>query len=189
MLLDAWAETLSYPDLRQRMKESYFDARYGDKPSEEKYPPNKPLFGEGSKLEPIYGQRADLVLIEAKGSGIAAIADLGRMGIPIRAYDPTRKGDKVQRLHAVSHLVCNKRCYVIESSQVAGEPVSWAQDFLEEVCTFPNSLNDDYTDTLSQVLSLLRDQAFLSIDPPPDEDDFEDADEELMQRVANPYAA
>lgn len=166
MLLDAWTDHIKYPDLRKRVSDE-FEAKYG---------------GSGTPHDP--GQKSDLVLIEEKGSGITLIQDLNRTSVPVRAYNPG-KMDKVQRLHAVSHLPCNGRVYLLESRKVPKEPVTWATDFVTEVCVFPLSLHDDYTDTFSQVLALLRDQNWLTIDPKQQEDQF--ADPVVKKERKNPY--
>lgn len=170
MLIDCWVDHLQYPDLRKKVISEFKDSRYGGNP-------NDPYDT---------GQRADIVLIEEKGSGITLIQDLGRAGIPVRSYNPG-KMDKVQRLHAVSHLVANGRVYIPESTKVSGEPRTWATDFITELCTFPNSLHDDQVDTFTQALSLLRDQEFLSIDPSEIEEDYLDPPDEKSRARVNPY--
>lgn len=167
MLLDAWSDHIQYPDLRQRVTDE-FASKYGGT-AHDPYDP---------------GQNPDLVLIEEKGSGITLIQDLNRTRVPVRAYNPG-KMDKVQRLHAVSHLPCNGRVYLLESRKVAGEPVTWATDFVAEVCVFPLSLHDDYTDTFSQVLALLRDQNWIIVDPQEQPDPY--ADPEKKKERVNPY--
>jgi predicted phage terminase large subunit-like protein len=164
MILDAWTDHLKYPELRKRAQEDA-KATYG--PDEAK---------------------VDLILIEDKGSGIALIQDLQRAGLPIRKYNPGRP-DKVMRLHSVSHLVYNGLVYIPESKQVAGEFVTWAEDFLREVCSFPNSPHDEYCDTLSQALAIFRDQEWLSIDPEPDKDPYEDDEVWNSSKYQNPYMA
>ena len=167
MLLDCWTEHLKYPDLRDKVIHEYKTTRYGGNPNN---PYDK-------------GQATDIVLIEEKGSGITLIQDLGRAGVPCRSFNPGRM-DKVQRLHSVSHLVANNRCYIPESSKVPGEFRTWATDFIAEICVFPNSLHDDQVDAFSQVMMLLRDQTWLSIDPVYEEDSY--ADDEKPR--VNPYA-
>lgn len=167
MLLDCWTEHLKYPDLRDKVIHEYKTTRYGGNPNN---PYDK-------------GQPADIVLVEEKGSGITLIQDLGRAGVPVRAYNPG-KMDKVQRLHAVSHLVANNRCYIPESTKVPGEFRTWATDFISEICVFPNSLHDDQVDAFSQTLALLRDQTWLSIDPVYEEDEYADD----VKPRQNPYA-
>jgi predicted phage terminase large subunit-like protein len=163
MILDAWKEHLKYPELRNRAKDDY-KATYG--------PLEAPV---------------DLLLIEDKGSGIPLIQDLQRAGLPIRKYNPGRP-DKTMRLHAVSHLVYNGRVYIPESKQVQGEFVTWAEDFLREVCAFPNSPHDDFVDCLSQALALFRDQEWINVDPVKEKDQYED-DEVWGETYSNPYAA
>ena len=168
MLLDAWTDHLKYPELRERAQKDFKEVRYGGNP-------NDPYD---------YGQAADLVLIEEKGSGITLIQDLERAGLPIRSYNPGRM-DKVQRLHAISHLVANGRCYIPESTKVPGEFRTWATDFIAEICVFPNSLHDDQVDAFTQLMALLRDQSWLSIDIYEEE---EDADYTKKKR-RNPYSS
>lgn len=162
MILDCWTDHLKFPELRQRAKDD-FKATYGDQEA------------------PV-----DLLLIEDKGSGIPLIQDLQRAGLPIRKYNPGRP-DKVMRLHAVSHLVYNGRVYIPESKSVPGEFVTWAEDYLREVCSFPNSPHDEYVDCTTQALSVFRDQEWLSIDPVQERPEFED-DETWGNVYENPYA-
>ena len=165
MLLDAWTDHLKYPELRKRATEEYRNT-YGAQEA-----------------------KVDMLLIEDKGSGIALIQDLQRAGLPIRKYNPGRP-DKIMRLHAVSHLVFNGRVYIPESKKVPGEFITWAEDFIREVCSFPNSPHDEYVDCLSQALAFFRDQEWLSIDEAPEKDPF--ADEDNWQDdidYINPYAA
>lgn len=161
MLLDCWTEHLKYPELRKRATDDYRNT-YGDQDA------------------PV-----DILLIEDKGSGIPLIQDLQRAGLPIRKYNPGRP-DKTMRLHAVSHLVYNGRVYIPESKQVPGEFVTWAEDFLREVCSFPNSPHDEYVDCLSQGLSLIRDQEWISIDPAREQPTYED--DTWGQEYVNPYS-
>ncbi len=153
MIIDAWKDHLKYPELRKRAKDDY-EATYGDQEA-----------------------KVDMLVIEDKGSGTPLIQDLQRAGLPIRKYNPG-KPDKVMRLHAVSHMVFNGRVYIPESKNVPGEFVTWAEDFIREVCAFPNSEYDDYVDTFSQALAVFRDQEWLQLDAVPrkegDEEEYED---------------
>lgn len=171
MLLDCWVDHLQYPDLRKRVEKEYKESRYGANPN-----------NKNDK-----GQSADLVLIEEKGSGITLIQDLSRTGTPVRSFNPG-KMDKVQRLHSVSHLVANGRCYIPESTKVAGEPRTWATDFVSELCTFPNSIHDDQVDAFTQLMMLLRDQTWLSIDEEEIDIEYVDRDDSRHRQKVNPYA-
>jgi predicted phage terminase large subunit-like protein len=165
MILDAWTEHLKYPELRKKAVEEY-RCTYGDQEA-----------------------KVDMLLIEDKGSGIPLIQDLQRAGLPIRKYNPGRP-DKVMRLHSVSHLVYNGRVYIPESKKVPGEFVSWAEDFIREVCAFPNSPHDEYVDCFSQSLAVFRDQEWISVDPVKPEDPWEDDNswESSQGGYVNPYA-
>lgn len=163
ILLDAWREYLKYPELRVRCKEDY-KAKYGD------------------ARAPV-----DIVLIEEKGSGIPLIQDLQRAGVYVRPYNPG-KPDKVMRLHSVSHLAYNGRVYIPESRKVPGEFVSWAEEFVRELCGFPNSPNDDYVDTFSQAMALLRDQDWVYVDSRHNSDDDEEDYPKKRRATENPYA-
>lgn len=164
MLLDAWTDHMKYPDLRTRVTDDYKNT-YGDQDA-----------------------KVDIMLIEDKGSGISLIQDLQRAGLPIRKYNPGRP-DKIMRLHSVSHLVYNGLVYIPESKKVPGEFVTWAEDFIREVCSFPNSPHDEYVDCLSQALAFFRDQEWMNIDPEPDENPFEDDDDWDNTAYQNPYSA
>lgn len=168
MLLDAWQEYLKYPDLRDRAQEEYLKSVYGSNE-----------------------QKADIVLIEDKGSGITLRQDLARAGVPVRAYNPG-KADKVARVHSISHLVANGRVYLPASKMVKNDIATWGQEFLEQLCMFPTpNQNDDYVDTFSQGLSLLRDQAWLTIQAD-DDLDIEELRQRKKEQVdsvsTNPYS-
>ena len=165
MLIDCWAEHLAYPDLKPRIIEE-FGAIYG---------------GETEKQ----GRRTDLILIEEKASGQSLVQDLGRAGLPVRGYNPGRL-DKVQRAHLVSNIIANGRIYIPESINRPGQVRDWCEPFIRQVCSFPEAAHDDYVDTMTQALRLLRDQGYLNIDPPPADDDLY-VDDSQPRRV-NPYA-
>jgi len=167
MLLDAWQDHLKYPDLRDRAQDEYLKSVYGSNE-----------------------QKADIVLIEDKGSGITLRQDLSRAGVPTKAYNPG-KADKVARLHAVSHLVANGRVYLPESKAVSKDIATWGQEFLEQLCMFPTpDQHDDYVDTFSQALSLLRDQAWLTIqaDDDLDMEEMRQVNSERPTVNSNPYS-
>ena len=158
MLLDAWCEHIAYPNLRQRIKKEFSATTYGANE-----------------------QKADIVLIEEKGSGISLVQELRGTGIPVTPYNPGR-ADKVQRLHTVSNLVYNDMVYIPESKQRKGEFVTWADEFVSQVCSFPLVEHDDYVDTFSQALSLFRDQKWLTVDIDIDEPQY------YKKARVNPYA-
>lgn len=157
MLLDAWSDHMGYPDLRKKIKDEYDLSTYNER-------------------------KADTVLIEDKGSGISLRQDLQRQ-VPVRPYNPG-KADKTQRLHAVSHLPCAGLVFIPESKVNPGQFLTWSDEFVEQLCSFPLVVHDDYVDTASQALAFLRDCGYLTIDI----QDEEDLDEYVKERKRNPYS-
>ena len=149
MLLDAWSDHLGFPELRARVQKEYSNSMYG---------PKDDL------------RRADTVLIEDKGSGISLRQDLSST-VPIFPYNPGR-ADKIERLHAVSHIPCQGMVFIPESQRHPGQAVTWAQPLLEQLCCFPLVENDDYVDTTSQAWRYLKDIGFLVVDDIPVEEEF-----------------
>ena len=166
MLIDCWADHLAYPDLKPKLIEE-FESIYG---------------GETDKD----GRRTDLILIEEKASGQSLVQDLGRAGLPVQGYNPGRL-DKVQRAHLVSNIIAAGRVYVPESTKRPGYIRDWAEPFMRQVCSFPEAAHDDYVDTMTQALRILRDMNFLNIDPEPVDDDYYEEDRHRARQ--NPYAA
>ena len=161
MLLDSWDAFLEYPDLRKKVKDDFREAIYG---------------------EP--GHKTDMVLIEDKGSGITLRQDLERTGVPCTAYNPGKQ-DKVARLHIVSDLAKAGRIYVPESVNKKGQFRTWARNFVEQLCVFPNDPDghDDYVDSFSQALAFFRDDGWLVVDAQQPPERFADDD----RKKVNPY--
>ena len=171
-LIDAWQDRLQYPDLRPKVIEE-FKVSYGSDPEEE---------GRGNFVG---GKKVDLILIEDKAAGISLIQDLQRAHLPVRAYNPGR-ADKVQRLSIVANIIAHKRVWIPESAKRTGFVRDWAEGFVSQICSFPDSTHDDFVDSCTQALRYLRDSGWLDIDPKPhyDEDDYA----EVREKYSNPYA-
>ena len=66
---------------------------------------------------------------------------------------------------------------------------------VSQICSFTETVHDEYVDCISQGLRYMRDASWISIDAPPredyDEDDIFDADEynQRARSMANPYSA
>jgi predicted phage terminase large subunit-like protein len=172
MLIDAWQDRLQYPDLRPKVIEE-FKVSYGADPEEE------------SRGNFTGGKKVDLVLIEDKAAGISLIQDLQRAHLPVRAYNPG-KADKIQRLSIVANIIAHKRVYIPESTVKKGYVRDWAEGFVSQICSFPESTHDDFVDSCTQALRYLRDAGWLDIDPKMDDDD--DDYVEASRKRSNPYA-
>ena len=169
ILLDAWDEHLSYPELRRKVINDFKEVVYGADNE----------FGKGRK--------ADLILMEDKSAGISLIQELRGSGIPVQGYNPGR-ADKIQRLNIIAPLVAKGKTYIPEDPVKKGEFAEWAKRFIRQVCSFPEAQgHDDYVDALSQALRILRDQGWLQLDPLPARD-YDYSDDIARKKYANPYA-
>jgi predicted phage terminase large subunit-like protein len=169
ILLDAWDEHLAYPELRRKVINDFKEVVYGADNE----------FGKGRK--------ADLILMEDKSAGISLIQELQGSGVPVRGYNPGR-ADKVQRLNIVAPLVAKGKVFIPEDPEQKGEFASWSKRFLRQVCSFPEMQgHDDYVDSLSQALRVLRDSGWLQLDFLPARD-YDYADDIARKRFSNPYA-
>jgi predicted phage terminase large subunit-like protein len=165
MLIDAWQDHLSFPDLKPKVLEEY-----------------RCVYGEGKDAK-----RVDMILVEDKAAGISLIQELQRAGLPVRSYNPG-KADKMQRLQIVAAIIASGRVWLPESSERKGYVSNWAEGFLSQICAFPDSTHDDFVDACSQALRMLKDMGWLDIDPEPEYDDPDDYVDIMPPRV-NPYAA
>ncbi len=168
MLLDAWSDHLGYPDLRKKTIEEWHS-----------------LYGKTSKRK---GRKADVVLVEAKASGQSLLQDLRAANIPAVPYNPGN-ADKVNRAHQASPILELDCLWIPESKKDPGKFVSWAREFVQQVEYFPNAEHDDYVDTFTQAMILLRDQGWFEM-PFAERDEIEEIDYHKKKKVsANPYAS
>lgn len=166
MVIDCWSEHMQYPDLRPRVIEEATSI-YGDENE----------WGHGKKV--------DMILVEDKSAGISLIQDLQRAGLNVRAYNPGNT-DKIGRLNIVSPIIAKGLVYLPESSTNEGQVRDWCQEFVNQVCAFPEVRHDDYVDALTQGLRLMRDMGLLTVDYLYNDSDLY-VDETQPKRV-NPYA-
>lgn len=163
MVLECWEEWLGLPDLIKKVKEE-MKVGYGDDASLPVYTaPGTPRRPQDT------GRKPDLVLIEEKGSGISLIQMLQREGIFPWNYNPGR-ADKLLRLHQVSHLFKAGFVWVLESKKNPGNPMSWAEPLINQLCTFAGegtTKHDDYVDAMSQMMRYFADQMELRASPLP----------------------
>lgn len=187
MLLDAWQDHLGFPELVKRAR-SEMISRYGGNSA----PLIKPLVGLPRLSSS--GRRPDVIIIEDKGSGISLRQVLEREGIPCYKYNPHR-ADKLQRLHAVSHMFANGFIWMIESDKTPGQLRSWTQEPLQQLCTFTGSgsiRHDDFVDSVTQAIRVITDKMIGGVLDPvhlSNQPSFpEDAVVVPFRRPSNPYA-
>jgi predicted phage terminase large subunit-like protein len=169
LLLDCWNERLGYPALKQRVMEDW-QARYGGV--------------KNNLVKP--SRKADIVLVEAKGSGQSLLQDLHLSNIPAVPYNPG-KADKVARAHMASPLLESDIFWVLESTKHKGRPRTWVQPFLDQLEQFPAGEHDEMVDCFTQVVIYLRDAGQLEVAVAP-RDEPEEVDYEYKKRIrVNPY--
>lgn len=84
------------------------------------------------------------ILVEDKASGQSILQDLGKMrGVPVLGIIPEM--DKVWRMSSCTDVIETKKVKLL-----AGEP--WVENYLDEMCIFPNGRHDDQVDQTSQFL-------------------------------------
>jgi len=166
ILLDAWADHLTFPDLHAKMLEEWHS-----------------VYGKSGSRK---GKKADVLLIEAKASGLSLIQSLRQSNLPALSYNPTC--DKVSRAHQAAPILELDCLYILESGKDLGKYVTWARDFVTELEKFPAGAHDDQCDVFSMVMIYLRDGGWLELNRAED-DDIEEVDYDYKKRIkANPYS-
>lgn len=106
----------------------------------------------------------DSVIIEKKASGAPLIFELRRMGVPVGEFTPTRGNDKITRLNAIADIFA--------SGKVWAPDTRWAEEVIDEVASFPNARNDDFTDCVSLALARYRQGGFVGTQHDEEEPEF-----------------
>jgi predicted phage terminase large subunit-like protein len=143
---------------------------------------NQVSYGEGKDQK-----RVDMLLVEDKSAGISLIQELQKAHLPVRAYNPG-KADKMMRLQIVAAIIDSGRVWIPESDTRKGYVKTWAEPFMAQICAFPDSTHDDYVDSCTQALRLLKDLGWLDIDPEPRYDDDHDGYVDVKPVRVNPYS-
>lgn len=185
LLVDCWEDHLGFPELIRRTKRE-MKRTYGDA--------DEPLIKvvyPGESRAPHHGRKPDIILIEDKGSGISLRQSLAVENIFTEPYNPGGM-DKLSRLHAVSPLFPHKRVWALESRINPGQPMSWADPLITQVCSYygEGSIeHDDLLDSTTQALKFLMDKFRMTftnrVDP--EEKTKQNLERLKQQREGNPY--
>jgi len=95
--------------------------------------------------------RAHAILIEDKANGPAIISELQQVIPGIIAIDP--EGGKLARAHSISPLW---EAGSIELPDPQMFHVGWVEQYIHNICTFPQAAHDDDMDATSQALIYMR---------------------------------
>ena len=119
ILLDAFKDRYEFPELRRVAYQQYLD------------------------------WNPDMVIIEAKASGLPLTHELRQMDIPVINFTPSRGNDKHVRVNSVAPL--------FESGKIwAPMHEHFAQEVVEECAAFPYGEHDDYVDSTTQAIMRIR---------------------------------
>lgn len=93
-------------------------------------------------------EKPDLVVVEDTSAGQSLIQELQRETvIPVFPWSVDR--DKIARAHACTPEVEAGKVYLPD-----GE--TWVQQWIDELTTFPNAVNDDQVDSFTQAMNFLK---------------------------------
>lgn len=169
MLIDAWDEHLSYPELRERVIRDW-NTEYG-----------ATSVKDGLRR----ARRPDRILVEAKASGQSLLQDLRLARVPAAGYNPGA-ADKVSRAHQAAPTLELGLLWVPESGKNPGQPVSWAAPFMKQLAKFPVAEHDEYVDCFTQAIIYLKNDGWFEL---PRARERDDEPREWRRERSNPYAA
>jgi len=124
---------------------------------------NFPELKEKALEENEYWQ-PDMMIVEAKASGLPLTDELRRAGIPIMNYTPSKGRDKVTRMHTVAPL--------FEAGMVWAPEKHFADEVIDECMAFPNGEHDDYVDSMTMALIRFRQGGFISLNGEEDDTNY-----------------
>jgi len=104
----------------------------------------------------------EVVLIEAKASGLPLTHELQKTGIPVINFTPSKGNDKHSRVNSVAPLFESGTVWVPSDRR-------WAEEVIEECAAFPFGDHDDYVDSMTQALMRYRQGYYVEL-----KDDFKD---------------
>lgn len=166
ILLEAWEEWLGFPELVKRARRE-MRAIYGQREDVL----FKPMYASPNDPETfihVQQKRPDVMVIEEKGSGISLRQTMQNEGIETFPYNPGN-ADKLQRLHAVSHLPHAGRIWIMEGMRLdkvtrqlnpTGKFAAWSDAMVKQLTTYSGpgtTPHDDWVDTCSQAWRVFAD--------------------------------
>ena len=130
---------------------------------------NFPEMKDMAKKEYKYWE-PEMVLIEAKASGLPLTHELQKAGVPVINFTPSKGNDKHSRVNSVAPL--------FEAGAVwAPSDRRWAEEVIEECAAFPFGDHDDYVDSMTQALMRYRQGYYVEL-----KEDFKDEPTNKQQR-------
>ena len=97
--------------------------------------------------------KPEMVIIEAKASGLPLTYELRQMDIPVQTFTPSKGNDK--------HVRVNTCASLFESGMVWAPDQKFAEEVIEECAAFPHGDHDDLVDSMTMAVMRFRQGGFL----------------------------
>ena len=97
--------------------------------------------------------KPEMVIIEAKASGLPLTYELRQMDIPVQTFTPSRGNDK--------HVRVNTCAPLFESGMIWAPEQKFAEEVIEECAAFPHGDHDDLVDSMTMAVMRFRQGGFI----------------------------
>lgn len=102
-----------------------------------------------------YDSAQSTLRVEPKANGKSVVQQLEESTDLNVTYTPTPRDPKDVRLHAVAPKIECGRVFLVDSD--------WTEDFIDEICGFPNKAHDEYVDVLGYAINYFSDNADIEL--------------------------
>jgi len=97
--------------------------------------------------------KPEMVIIEAKASGLPLTYELRQMDIPVQTFTPSKGNDK--------HVRVNTCAPLFESGMIWAPDQKFAEEVIEECAAFPHGDHDDLVDSMTMAVMRFRQGGFI----------------------------
>ena len=98
--------------------------------------------------------KPEMVIIEAKASGLPLTYELRQMDIPVQTFTPSKGNDK--------HVRVNTCAPLFESGMIWAPDQKFSEEVIEECAAFPHGDHDDLVDSMTMAVMRFRQGGFIS---------------------------
>ena len=97
--------------------------------------------------------KPEMVIIEAKASGLPLTYELRQMDIPVQTFTPSKGNDK--------HVRVNTCAPLFESGMIWAPDQKFVEEVIEECAAFPHGDHDDLVDSMTMAVMRFRQGGFI----------------------------